>query len=440
MRKRPFSVDWQMVESEEEWQALSTRDLAETESRQQAATHRWLVSLLLLVGAIAGLWYWQQSTLMSEEVYGATPVAQENTDVSSSDNARLAAVAAATPLPDPLSPEMIRMIKRPESGIHAYQKAPPEVQELLTVSLWGRQRSLETVYFDIRFRERDEETVAMAAAQLDPLYLTLRQNWGLPLTAPTQKLTVQISERYVQPDGPFQPQFVNPISVSSPALYPNIASWETTDLFVQSVALALVDHVMAEAMARYGIGTARDPLLDGIRLWQLWDLALPLADKETVLVRWIFQDLPQIQPAEPVPLPADYDEFCTHYTLWMVHPAQLRIPLLCDKLDQTPNRRTRTLLQQPPTTLPWLNMPYYLDHELDGQGRPQATIHPGEAIALATVVDYIDSAYGRAQLPNFLASIQRYNSWDELLPATFSTTKDEFEMAWQQHVVQVMGE
>ncbi|MEZ4620230.1 MAG: hypothetical protein R2867_32635 [Caldilineaceae bacterium] len=202
------------------------------------------------------------------------------------------------------------------------------------------------------------------------------------------------------------------------------------------MALALVDQVLADAMTAYAIGDARDPLLDGVRLWQLWDLPLPLADHHKSLVPWVYQTLPQSAPGVPLALPINYAELCAIHTLWMAHPAQLRIPLLCSDFDTTPGRLSPQLLQRPPVQLPWLNVPYFLDHALDGQGQPQSVIHPGEAIALATVIGYIDAHYGRDQLPVLLANIQRYDSWDALIPAQFGLAVEEFEAAWQMYIAQ----
>jgi hypothetical protein len=174
----------------------------------------------------------------------------------------------------------------------------------------------------------------------------------------------------------------------------------------------------------------RYPLLDGLRLWQLWQTELPLGRWQAELVRWIYVDLPATPPTTPLPLPQQYTSFCAAHTLWMSHPAQIRLPLLCTGLDQSPDRLPRTLVQEAPRFLPPLDTPVYPDEETDAHGATQATRHPGHVIAIATVVDYVSRHYGRAQVPRLVAAWGRYTTWDDLIPALFGVAATDFETDW----------
>src|SRR5205823_6624277 len=48
--------------------------------------------------------------------------------------------------------------------------------------------------------------------------------------------------------------------------------------------------------------------------------------------------------------------------------------------------------------------------------------HPGQAVALATLVEYAVATYGRERLPALMAGLGQYESWDTLLPAVYGVS------------------
>jgi hypothetical protein len=58
-----------------------------------------------------------------------------------------------------------------------------------------------------------------------------------------------------------------------------LAPVELTDanVLAQSIALPLIEQVLAQASEHHAIGAAGQPLLGGLHLWQVWDLDLPVA-------------------------------------------------------------------------------------------------------------------------------------------------------------------
>ncbi|MCB0186181.1 MAG: hypothetical protein KDE31_18050, partial [Caldilineaceae bacterium] len=433
MRKRSVSVEWHVAESEEEWQALR-HERERAISSQRSSLYRWLASLFLIGLLSFGLWQWQQ-TLPEAAATAANGAAMpDGTATPEIEDSLVAATlepsTAVAARGDLFNNEVARMLERPEWGIHAYQTVDESLRPVLANALWGAEQELVTPYFHFYFRQRDAQTVTTAAPQLDQIYQELWQSWGLS-TSSRNKLVVLVSERYMRSDLPYLPQHVAQLTVSSPALYPEIAPWTATDLFTQSVVLLLVDQLLADAIDSYAIGTARDPMLDGLRLWQHWDLMLPLAEPKTALLYWLYVDLPNWQPGTDLPLPENYDRLCVLYTLWMTYPAQLHIPLLCAEQDQSPLRFAPEVVNHPPQQLPWLNVRHYLDEEADGQLRIRDTRHPGETLALAMFVDYLVTTHGRAKLPKLLANLNRYRTWEELLPAVYGVSKESAETEWK---------
>jgi len=370
MRKRSPILEWQIAESEAEWEALQAHTTPDPPRRTQP--YRWAgVVVLLLIMGVGG--WWARST---------------PADPAQADGAQ----------------------------------RPPLI-------IWGAQERLTTKHFIFHFYQRDVQTVATVAPQVDQFYTMIQQDFGIAAVATPLHITVSITRTLES--APYRPRSFEMLTVPSPLLYP-ANEWREADLLTQSITLLLIDHALAQVVRRHGIGAARYPLLDGLRLWQLWERDLPLAHWQPDLLHWLYIELPTATPEQALPLPAHYAAFCATHTLWMPHPAQLRIPLLCTPLDESPARLPRASLGQPPRHLPRLDTPVYPDEEVDAQGKTTSTRHPGDAIAFATLVDHIVQAYGRDWLPVFVAALGLYATWDELTPAVFGVSAETLEANWQR--------
>lgn len=439
MRKRSADVEWHIAENEEEWQTLRQEHERASGEPTDTASARWLTTVVLITLTGLGLWQWQSRYTPISDTTDTTISTDINTIEDATEEAQsIENTIRYTSNPmaahgGPFNHDVARMLERPEWGIHAYQQVDESLRPMLANALWGAERELESNHFHFRFRQRDAKTVEAAAPELDLIYEELWQSWGVPI-APTTKIAVQISEQYVRSDLPYLPRYFDKLTISSPALYPTIEPWTQTDLFIQSVVLLLIDQLLAEAVDFYAIGTARDPVLEGLRLWQLWDLALPIAEQKARLLHWIYVDLPTWQPESDLPVPDNYERLCTIHTLWMSYPAQLQIPILCTEQDRSPLRFAPEVLHHPPTELPWLHNPHYVDEEADGQLRMRLDPHPGEVLALAMLFDYLTTEHGRGKLPDLLTKLNRYRSWDNLLPAVYTVSKETIENGWQLHL------
>jgi hypothetical protein len=309
------------------------------------------------------------------------------------------------------------------------------------------------------YRQQDAPAVLAVAPQVNNLYATLRRKLGLPLKAWEEKLVIEVSVTH--PPGVATPWLgvPDPIRVPSPAVYLAPVDLTDAELLAQSIALPLLEQVLAQASKHHAIGAAWQPLLDGLRLWQVWDLELPLAAWREDIVKWLYVDLPTSIPGQPVVLPERYTALCAAHRLWLASPVQLHIPLLCAERERGESHSSSwdahdplTRLDQvlmaerareqwhsslwdardPLTRLDQILMPV---HPGDAHWSNRHAInHPGQAVALATLLEYAVAAYGRERLPALVAGLGQYENWDMLLPAVYGVSPAEFEAGWQAYL------
>lgn len=446
MRPQPPNVEWHIAHDDAEWESLRAQAADVTLARQTRRGSRQFVPLLLLIMGLAGAggWAWQRTagdaapaTLPSEEQVAAespSPVT-DNWDLHPLDT---------HPPPTPgqdaaslqrteafASQEVVRMLSHPEQALQTYQETSQgALRTALDAALWGPPRRLETTSFVLHFRHRDARVVTRAAVQIEALYQTLLENFGVDPTPEAGKLVIVISE--LQPPAaalehwPEERHFV----VRSPSLYGDNVQIAPETFLTQAVALKLIDFVLARAARNSTVYASRRHILDGLRLWQLWDADLPLAAWRQEIVQWIYVEAPAARPDQPAVLPARYAELCAEHRLWLPYPAAIQIPLVCTDLDQLYWHPDARFVHSPPLVLPPLWAPVYLDEEVDWKGRTRAERHPGQAIALATVVEYAVAAYGRERLPEFVAALGQYESWETFIPAVYGVSFAEFERGW----------
>lgn len=308
-------------------------------------------------------------------------------------------------------------------------------------ALWGPERSLETPSLLYHFRQNDAQAVIAVTPQIEELYATLRRNFGLPSTQLVGQPFARIGEKLVievsvtQPPGAALPWFGvhDPIRVPSPAVY--LAPVELTDaeLLAQSIALPLIKQMSAQASEQHRIGTAWQPLTRGLRLWQVWDTSLPLAVWRQEIVQWIDRDLPSAASEQQFVLPEQYEELCASHALWMEAPTMLGIPLLCSGSDREARYFGIWRPRHPPARLDQLAVPVRDDYA------PEGTPIWGQTVALATLIDYAVTTYGRERLPALVAGLGQYDSWETLIPAIFAVSPAEFERGWQEYLAAQYG-
>lgn len=306
-------------------------------------------------------------------------------------------------------------------------------------SLWGTPQRLTTPSFVITFRARDMQTVTAVAPQLERLYTTIRRNFGLPLTPPEKKLLIDISVTQ-RPGAPSMPASQpGTLRVASPALY--LAPVDVTDeqLLAQSVALLLVDHLLRQVAAHDAIPAPWQPLEKGLRLWQLWDLALPLATWQDAVVQWLYIAMPATDANQKLVMPRQYTALCQAHQLWMANPWQINIPLWCNSQQRDKVSMLWWGQRHPPVRLAQLVTPVPPHEYAQTASIAERTAYPGQTVALATLIEYAVATYGHESLPTLLTGLRQHESWTTLIPATYGVTPAEFEAGWQRYLVSHYG-
>jgi hypothetical protein len=117
----------------------------------------------------------------------------------------------------------------------------------------------------------------------------------------------------------------------------------------------------------------------------------------------------------------------------MVSPVQLHIPLLCAELDRRDWYIAGWQVADFPRHLAQLAaLPSAAAHRAQRDDAQPA--HPGQAVALATLIEYAVATYGRERLPALVVGLGHYDTWNTLLPAVFGVSAAEFEAGWQAYL------
>lgn len=486
MRKRTTLLEWQFVENQEGRGYAPWPPPVDTPPSALAAhcrPHRryiWggLLALLLLL-ATAGGWLWHTAQAGLEQIEG---------ELNGTVQFELASVA---PVPAPLGVTRItdraaiawkKQLEREQDTLHTLLSPDIPVDQLTAdvktinlqgdravtefvttakdgtqaygqtrfyrhtaegwqrtepnAELWGSLRHLESSHFIFHFRQNDAEVVAAVAPQMNALYTELQRNFGL--TPNFEKLVIEVAVERATGAVFMRRWPREPLVVPSPALY--LAPVELSDatILAQSIALPLIEYMAEQAVKAHTVPVDWQPLLDGLHLWQLWDLDMPLAHWRHDVVTWLYIDLPAADPErQSVLLPDTYLELCAMHNLWMQAPTLVRIPFECTAQEPATWSQRRWVAYQPHARLDQLSMPRIGYYEFYDE---KNFFHrSGEAVKAAILVEYAVAAYGYDQLPMLLASLAQHDTWETLLRAVYGVSTSEFEEGWQEYLVKEYG-
>jgi hypothetical protein len=212
------------------------------------------------------------------------------------------------------------------------------------------------------------------------------------------------------------------------------------DLLAQAVVLGLLDELVTQAGQHYSLPPRWQPLLDGVRLWQLWNTDLPLAVWRVPVVQWLYANAPATGlDGSTRPLRWGF-EFCRVHRLWMASPVEveIEIPLACSGRDGPD--WALPVFYRPPWRLAQLVRPRSewesFTLEASSRGGMDGQLYDGEAVGLATVLEYAAATYGRTQVPVLLAHASTYDSLAALVPAVFGVSAEAFETGWHAYLAE----
>lgn len=423
MRKPLATMEWHIVQDDQHWQQLvqSPAPLS-PKPRRLAGGLGEALWLLLLVGAVGGAYWWiKQTGWQQAQTELAAVVERDKAAVFPIQLLALQGEQAIVHIP---TVGQTRVYQRTASGWQ---------QSLHFAEDWGTPQQQATPSFHWQYHAQDAPVIALVAPQIETLYTILRQDFALPVGPRPVPLIIEVSPTAWPEQLPAFSAGQQRLLVPTPALYRATIALSDADVLAQSIALPLLNAVMMQAAEQYPSASVWQPLWQGLRLWHLWDGALPLATWQTPVVQWLYGDRVQNGAAQPVLLPAEYAELCATHALWLTSPMQIGIPLWCTDFDKAAWYTAVWGERTPPTYLPQLVAPPSAASSAD-----LPTLHQpepyGRTVALVTLLDYAVVTYGRDRLPRLVAGLGEYPSWETLLPAVYGVSATEFEAGWQHYL------
>jgi hypothetical protein len=318
------------------------------------------------------------------------------------------------------------------TGVDWQHTAPSAAQ-------WGAPRQWRGEYLIIRYYAHNIEVVAEAATWLDARYGELHQLFlGEP---PRRPLTVVVDPAQFPGQIATRASVAEPLVVASPAVYLAPANISDAELLAESLLLALLDDLKAQALLRYDNAASAQELaqrarvqqlLQGVALWQLWQDELPLAAWREPLVQWDMSDARVRKPSPGEVVPSFHTALCAMHRLWLSTPLALRIPLACDDgWDTRAYYLAWRLTHAPPLRLAQFPLvtPEMALHLYDS-----LSVHPAATVALATVLEYAAATYGPERIPLLVVETGRHDGWAPLIPAVFGVSADGFEAGWRAYL------
>jgi hypothetical protein len=226
-----------------------------------------------------------------------------------------------------------------------------------------------------------------AAQQVEMVDAELRAELGL--AAADEAVTIQLVTT-LQPfaDPTILAQMSNGATLyaTSPALLPLSAQISEGDALIQLVAGLLVNRDLDDALVASPPRCHWRNLVRGLHLWWLWE----------------------------------------HDRL----PSQARYAMR--------SRLAYQIAHGAPPSLTWLDAGHtpcstgpIMREQVAHATRDVAGSHTADGVAPA-LVEYAMYAYGRDRIPALIEGMNRYDSWEELIPAVYGVSAADFEAGWQE--------
>lgn len=465
-------LHWQHVEDEREWPPQERDSTPVANRRLRQWLRGWAVPLVLFGSLIGAVWYQAQAGVVKieAELQAAVdaepwlPIRQAGSDHANESAAWQAQLRQeATELqrwaePDELVTNLevvnlgydwatvrVEVQRSDESALYrqtrVYQKSAQGWSRIApTTAYWGRPQQLESRYFIFHYFSQDAAAVADHVERYDDLYAAFYTAFFQDSPS-GEKLVVKVDPTLV-PRELSQPSALhNTLIVASQAAILAPAELSAGDLFAQSLALALFEHLALQASWRYELPDHWRPVRNALRLWLIWEQELPLAVWREPLVRWVFRD-PEIATLPKNPLaPAFAHKLCADHWLWMAAPIDIAVPVIC-----LPNREGESQVyawryhypSPVKRTLHQLMRGSTQFQDETGQMDPFSD-DTAVTIALATVIEYADTTYEGNYIATLLATLPEHETLETLIPAAVGVSLAEFDAGWHTFLAEQYG-
>lgn len=129
-----------------------------------------------------------------------------------------------------------------------------------------------------------------------------------------------------------------------------------------------------------------------------------------------------------------YAARCAAHQRWLASPMQLGIPLLCTERKWEDLLLAPSLARRPAHRLDQLAVPMRAQQTLTHPPALDGGSYLGQAVALATLIEYAVATYGRVRLPTLVAGLGRYERWETLIPTVYGVSSAQFEAGWQVYL------
>jgi hypothetical protein len=333
------------------------------------------------------------------------------------------------PAPDGPSYRQTRVYQSTERG---WVRVEP------TAAHWGARQQFRSQHFVFDYYAADEEAVIQTAPQIDALYKEMQTYLFPGLVLHNEMLTITIEPAQSNQ----KEQEHTGIVVASPAAMLVSSDIATSEVLLQSVMLALYNHLAIRALPQGDRPRQHYRLQNALRLWLIWERDVPLAVWREPLLYWLFEPPNASQLRDTYDNPLFAYELCAHHQLSGLYPLDLAVPIEC---WQTSNGEPRFRVWPYQSTMHAVSLGSLFYGAVTGADDTDSNAHvsimplpePGPyAIMLATVFEYVAERYGREQLPRLLAEIPRHKTTETLIPALFAISASEFEENWRRYLLE----
>lgn len=291
----------------------------------------------------------------------------------------------------------------------------------LPARLWGNEQTFRSKFFTIHVQRSDGAASQEAVARLDERYLAVRRAFGPSVETTGERIRVNVGPQPGFSDrGQQRMQILSPVELVIP---PSVTAG---DVLVQSVQNVLVDWTVMEMLLSQTKPTAGEislSMVNGLRLWGLWQAGGPLAESRNAQMRAGF--LPSRENAQAVaPL-------CELHSLTRPDSLPVDFGLPCLWL-------ARVAAGEGGVAGEWIGLPP-ISAVTSVVGDDSTRETGGSAIVLASLLEYATQTYGPGRLRLLLRDAGRYPSWQTLIPAVFDVSAEEFEAGWRVWLAEEYG-